>query len=282
MRDYIETMNRKENLCRAYLQKAEDAYMEKGAHNAEEGRYLQEAVKLQYEMAEISDGEERNFHIKRQKELETRLREVIKVVSPETYARMESKAVQNNNNSSGNRKASGGGAANSDVISDQTIENWFKESPTHSFEDVAGMDDLKIQLKECIHDTQLTKIREFLKMRQLHSYLFIGPPGCGKTYIIEAFAHELMEKDYKYLSVDGSDILSRYVGDAEKIIARLFEEAEKSAPCIVFIDEIDGVCRNRSIRDLPVWASNMTTAFLTAYNRINSSDKPIILLAATN
>ncbi len=283
-RDYIETMQRKENLCRAYLQKAENAFVEKGEHNAEEGRYLQEAVKLQYEMAGISDGEERLFHQRRQKEIEQRLKEVIKAVSPETYARMEKKELQKNNADTEKTKSSGSstGARDDEAVSDDAIRNWFKESPSHSFEDVAGMADLKAQLKECIHDTRLTQIREYMKMRQLHSFLFIGPPGCGKTYIIEAFAHELMEKDYKYLSVDGSDILSRYVGDAEKIIARLFEEAEKNAPCIVFVDEIDGVCKNRSIRDLPVWASNMTTAFLTAYNRINSSDKPIIFIGATN
>ena len=280
-RDYIETMQRKDNLFRAYIQKADDAFAEKGVHNADEGRYLQEAVKLQHEMAEISDGEERSFHLRRQKEVEERLKEVIRIVSPEAYARMEGRKLQND--PAANKTSGGAGAANKDAaVTDEAVGAWFKESPMHSFEDVSGMSELKQQLAECIHDTKLTKIREYLKMRQLHSFLFIGPPGCGKTYIIEAFAHELMEKDYKYISVDGSDILSRYVGDAEKIIARVFEEAEKNAPCIVFIDEIDGVCKNRSIRDLPVWASNMTTAFLTAYNRINSSDKPIILLAATN
>ncbi len=284
-RDYIETMQRKENLFRAYLQKADDAYQEQGVHCAEEGRYLQEAGKLQNEMAEISSGEEREYHIRRQKEIEQRLNEVIKVVNPDLYLRMTTKTSPKAKVSNTKPASEGGNAAASTeegIISSQAVESWFKESPKHSFEDVAGMNELKEQLKECIHDTRLTQIRSYMKMRQLHSFLFIGPPGCGKTYIIEAFAHELMEKDYKYLSVDGSDILSRYVGDAEKIIARLFEEAEKNAPCIVFIDEIDGVCKNRSIRDLPIWASNMTTAFLTAYNRINSSDKPIIFLGATN
>ena len=283
-RDYIETMQRKENLFRAYVQKADDAYEEAGGHCAEEGRYLQEAGKLQNEMAQISSGEERDYHLRRQKEIEQRLNEVIKVVNPELYLRMTTKTVPKN--TAANAKPSGTGSApasdEDNTISLQTVEGWFKESPKHSFQDVAGMNELKEQLQACIHDTRLTGIRSYMKMRQLHSFLFIGPPGCGKTYIIEAFAHELMEKDYKYLSVDGSDILSRYVGDAEKIIARLFEEAENNAPCIVFIDEIDGVCKNRSIRDLPIWASNMTTAFLTAYNRINSSDKPIIFLGATN
>ena len=279
--DYIEKMQRKDNLSRAYVQKADDAYRRAGKHSAEEGRYLQEAIKRQFEMAEISDGEERDFHLRRQKELETRLREVVSEVSPETYMKITGKSAgggsRNTNHASSTAKASG-----EDAISQETVRSWFKESPEHSFQDVAGMRDLIEQLKACVHDTRLVRIREYMHMRQLHSFLFIGPPGCGKTYIVEAFAHELMEKDYQYMSVDASDILSRYVGDAEKIIARLFEEAEKNAPCIVFLDEIDGVCKNRSIRDLPVWASNMTTAFLTAYNRIQSSDKPVILLGATN
>ena len=91
-----------------------------------------------------------------------------------------------------------------------------------------------------------------------------------------------MDQNYKYLSLVGSDILSRFVGEAEKIITRLFEEAEKNAPCIVFIDEVDGVCKNRSLPMLPEYAASLTTAFLTGYNRINNSDKPIIFIGATN
>lgn len=121
-------------------------------------------------------------------------------------------------------------------------------------------------------------------MENLHSYFFIGPPGCGKTYMIEAFAHELMDKNYAYLSVTGSDILSKYVGEAEKMVTKLFETAEKHVPCILFIDEIDGVCRNRSLPNLPEYASSITTSFLTAYNRINSSRnrEKIIFIGATN
>ncbi len=283
--DYIETMRRKENLCKAYVQKADDEYSRKGMHTKEEGRYIQEAVKLQYEMAQISDGAERDFHIRRQKELNTRLNEIVMTVSPEVYQRLMAKRQKDDDSKNVNHSNTAGAAKakdSQDEISEETIGKWFRESPKHSFEDVAGMGALKEQLKECAVDTHLSEIRKYLDMKQLHSFFFIGPPGCGKTFIIEAFAHELMQKDYKYLSVDASAILSRYVGDAEKTITRLFEEAEKAAPCILFLDEVDGVCKNRSLPDLPVWASNMTTAFLTAYNRINSSDKPIIFIGATN
>ena len=292
-RDYIATMQRKENQCKIYIRKADQEYELNGFHTKEEGRLIQEAAKLQYEMAQISDGEERKYHQRRQKELTARMEEICRDVSPDVYMQILEERKRKNQAAArydakagaaaqGKASAGSSSAPSSDqVVSDDTVAQWFRQAPKHSFADVAGMNELKEELKECITDVKMSRIRSYMKMSPMHSYFFIGPPGCGKTYIIEAFAHELMAKDFKYLSLDGSNIMSRYVGDAEKIIARLFEEAEKSAPCIVFIDEIDGVCRNRS-DEIPVWAASMTTAFLTAYNRIHSSDKQIIFIGATN
>lgn len=299
-RDYIYNMQRKENQCKVYISKADAEYEINGYHTKEEGRLIQEAAKLQYEMAQISDGEERKYHQRRQRELTARMEEICRDVSPEIYMQIIEERKRKNQAASkfsgsgaGNTRQGAGGASGKgsapapsgktgdEAVSDEKVAEWFQEAPSHSFADVAGMENLKNQLRECISDVRLSKIRSYMKLSPTHSFFFIGPPGCGKTYIIEAFAHELMEKDYKYLSLDGSNIISRYVGDAEKIIARLFEEAEKNAPCIVFIDEIDGVCRNRS-DDIPVWAASMTTAFLTAFNRMNSSDRQIIFMGATN
>ena len=65
-------------------------------------------------------------------------------------------------------------------------------------------------------------------------------------------------------------------------MAQVFEEALKNAPCIIFFDEVDGVCKSRSLPDLPNYASSLTTAFLTGYNSIVDSEKPIIFIGATN
>ena len=91
-----------------------------------------------------------------------------------------------------------------------------------------------------------------------------------------------MDQDYKFISILGSDIISKYVGAAEKSVTRLFEEAVNNAPCIVFIDEIDSLCKNRSLPNLPEYAANITTSFLTGYNRIHSEDSKVIFIAATN
>ena len=300
MDGYIERMQAKENQCLALIQQADDVLAANGFQpSKEEGIYLQRAANLRYEMAQMSVGEERLYQQRKLQELNQRIKKIVRAINPELYQRMQEnlarqKEEKNSGASRGKenknlQKPAGGGSAggkgsasSGSGIPDETVETWFKNAPKHSFDDVSGMAGLKEQLRECIADAQLNLLKKYLKMEQLHSYFFIGPPGCGKTYIIEAFAHELMDQNYKYLSLVGSDILSRFVGEAEKIITRLFEEAEKNAPCIVFIDEVDGVCKNRSQPMLPEYAASLTTAFLTGYNRINSSDKPIIFIGATN
>lgn len=288
---YLDKMQAKDNLCQAYMQKAEDALAaNNNKPSAEECRYLQKAAMLRYEMAQMSLGEERLYQQRKVQELNQRIKNIIRVINPERYEKVigkdGNKDINNKGAASGGPVPSGSKAKSAPVKASRgletDVESWFKEAPNHSFEDVSGMNALKEQLRECIADSQLNTLKAYLKMKKLHSYFFIGPPGCGKTYIIEAFAHELMDKNYKYISLVGSDILSRFVGEAEKIINRLFEEAEKNAPCIVFIDEVDGVCKNRSQPLLPEYAASLTTAFLTGYNRINNSDKPIIFIGATN
>ena len=82
---------------------------------------------------------------------------------------------------------------------DRIAQTWFKEAPRHSFEDVSGMSELKSKLKMCLDDAKATGLSDYLGIPRLNSYFFVGPPGCGKTFIIEAFAHELMDKDYKFI-----------------------------------------------------------------------------------
>lgn len=278
-KNYLSTMQQKENLCLAYMQKADDEYFRNNQiHTNQECIYLQKAANLRSEMARISVGDERAYQSRKLQELNKRIEAIIRILDPDLLKRMKENTSKVTPDKGGNSAPSSRG----DDIPDEDVASWFKDAPKHSFKDVAGMNPVKEQLRECIKDAHMAKLKEYLQIPNLSSYFFIGPPGCGKTYIIRAFAHELMDKDYKFLSLVGSDILSRFVGEAEKIVTRLFEEAEKNAPCIVFIDEIDGVCKNRSLPNLPEYAASITTAFLTGYNQISASDKPIIFIGATN
>ena len=283
---YLNKMQKYENLCLAWIQKADQEFLNNNfQHTKQECVYLQQAVNLRSEMARISIGEEQAYHRRKARELNARIADIIRIIDPEYMKRKEQEAkAKKEQQSKRSAPASTGSAksSSSSVDSDE-VKSWFKEMPKVSFEDVVGMHELKKKLRGCIEDSKLQKIRKYLGIRNQKAYFFVGPPGCGKTYLIEAFAHELVaNKEYKYMSLDGSDILSKYVGDAEKTITRLFEEAEKNAPCIVFIDEIDGICKSRSIKDLPEYAASITTAFLTGYNRIKSLDLPIVFIGATN
>lgn len=274
---YFSNMQRKENECLAWLQKADDEYARRGAHSKEECKYIQYAANCRYEMAKMSIGEERYYQQRKLQELNRRIESIVVALGGTLPSKKPKAAAPSKADSKPPQAAP---AAQEE--DQESVASWFKEAPKHSFADVSGMSELKDRLRECITDLHLSELKRYLNIKELHSFFFIGPPGCGKTYIIEAFAHELMDQNYKYLSLVGSDILSRYVGEAEKIVTRLFEEAEKCAPCIIFIDEVDGVCKNRSLPNLPEYAASITTAFLTGYNRINRSDQPIIFIGATN
>lgn len=283
---YLNKMQKYENLCLAWIQKADQEFLNNNfQHTKQECVYLQQAVSLRSEMARISIGEEQAYHRRKARELNARIADIIRIIDPEYMKRkeQEAKAKKEQQSKSSASASTGSAKSSSSSVDSDEVKSWFKEMPKVSFDDVVGMHELKKKLRGCIEDSKLQKIRKYLGIRNQKAYFFVGPPGCGKTYLIEAFAHELVaNKDYKYMSLDGSDILSKYVGDAEKTITRLFEEAEKNAPCIVFIDEIDGICKSRSIKDLPEYAASITTAFLTGYNRIKSLDLPIVFIGATN
>ena len=248
------------------------------AASEQECRFLQMAADLEFEMAQISIGAEQARHTREKNRLDYEIMKIRQELNPGSVK----KAAADKEGGKAPAPGAEGEKTKEEEALDRTVRTWYKEAPRHSFEDVSGMIELKKRLQGCVSDAKSEELMDYLQIPHLNSYFFVGPPGCGKTYIIEAFAHELLEQDYKYLSLQGSDIISRYVGDAEKIVTRLFEEAEKSAPCIVFIDEIDSVCKNRSLPNLPEYAANITTSFLTGFNRIHSSDSKVIFIGATN
>ncbi len=184
-------------------------------------------------------------------------------------------------NSAAPQGGKGSSTPGSDV-SQELVDSWFKARPSHSFDDVAGMEELKEKLRACVQDVAASKVNEYLGMEVVHSFFLYGPPGCGKTYVTQAFIHELMGDDYSYMFLSGGDVHQALVGMSEKVVERAFKEAQDHAPCILFIDEIDSVCRNRSQPHLPAHAMNTTTAFLNGYNSLMETKKPVIFIGATN
>lgn len=134
----------------------------------------------------------------------------------------------------GGNKAMSFGKAKAKLLSDKAVKV--------TFADVAGIEEAKVEVEEII---------EFLKDPQKFSklggkiprgVLLVGPPGTGKTLLAKAIAGEAA---VPFFSMSGSDFVEMFVGVGASRVRDLFEQAKKSAPCIIFIDEIDAVGRHR-------------------------------------
>jgi len=111
-----------------------------------------------------------------------------------------------------------------------------------TFDDVAGADEEKDELKEIVEFLKAPKKFIELGARIPKGVLLVGPPGTGKTLLAKAVSGEA---GVPFFSISGSDFVEMFVGVGASRVRDLFEQAKKNAPCIVFIDEIDAVGRHR-------------------------------------
>lgn len=123
-----------------------------------------------------------------------------------------------------------------DVTSEERI-------PDITYEDIGGLEDEVKKVREMVElPLKHPEIFERLGIEPPKGVLLHGPPGCGKTLLARAVANE---SDANFLSINGPEIMSKFVGEAEKRIRDIFDEAEKNAPTIIFIDEIDAIAPKR-------------------------------------
>jgi len=153
-----------------------------------------------------------------------------------------------------------------------------------NFDTVGGHHQLKNQLKEMIL-LPLLYPEVFLKFaaKPPKGCLFIGPPGTGKTLLARALATEcskIQGQDVKVYVRNGADVLSKWVGESERQLRMLFEEAQKNAPAIIFFDEIDGLAPTRSSRQDHCHTSIVTTLLALLDGSSNRGD--VVVIGATN
>ncbi|GAH46589.1 unnamed protein product, partial [marine sediment metagenome] len=113
---------------------------------------------------------------------------------------------------------------------------------TVTFEDVAGVEEAKQDLREVVDFLKSREKFQSLGARIPKGVLLIGPPGTGKTLMARAIAGEA---DVPFFSISGSEFVEMFVGVGASRVRDLFDQAKRNAPCIVFIDEIDAVGRHR-------------------------------------
>jgi len=114
--------------------------------------------------------------------------------------------------------------------------------PTVTFDDVAGVDEAKQELTEVVEFLKYPEKFSTLGARIPRGVLLVGPPGTGKTMLARAVAGEA---GVPFFSISGSEFVEMFVGVGASRVRDLFDQAKRNAPCIVFIDEIDAVGRQR-------------------------------------
>jgi cell division protease FtsH len=156
----------------------------------------------------------------------------------------------------------------------------YKESDIKiTFDDVAGQDEAKESLKEIIDYLNHAEKYKSIGAKLPKGALLVGPPGTGKTLLAKAVAGEA---NVPFLSISGSNFVEMFAGMGAAKVRDLFEEAEKNAPCIIFIDEIDSIGKSRDSQLQTNDEREQTlNQLLTQMDGFDSS-KAVVVLGATN
>ncbi len=174
------------------------------------------------------------------------------------------------------RKMGGGGVMG---VGKTTAKVYVEKSTGVTFKDVAGQDEAKESLQEVVDFLHNPKKYTDIGAKLPKGALLVGPPGTGKTLLAKAVAGEA---NVPFFSLAGSDFVEMFVGVGASRVRDLFKEAQKQAPCIIFIDEIDAIGKSRDTRyggnDEREQTLNQLLAEMDGFD----TSKGLLILAATN
>ena len=178
------------------------------------------------------------------------------------------------------RISKGGGMMGGMGVGKNTAKVYVQKQTGVTFKDVAGQDEAKESLTEIVDFLHNPDKYASIGAKLPKGALLVGPPGTGKTLLAKAVAGEA---NVPFFSLAGSDFVEMFVGVGASRVRDLFEEAKKSAPCIIFIDEIDAIGKSRDSRygggnDEREQTLNQLLAEMDGFD----SSKGVLILAATN
>ncbi|KAI8473497.1 MAG: AAA-ATPase of VPS4/SKD1 family [Monoraphidium minutum] len=153
------------------------------------------------------------------------------------------------------------------------------EKPNVKWDDVAGLEGAKDALKEAV--VLPVKFPQFFtgKRKPWSGILMYGPPGTGKSFIAKAVA---TEADSTFFSISSSDLVSKWLGESEKLVTQLFGMARESSPSIIFIDEVDSLCSARGEGESEAARRIKTQLMVEMQGVTSGGDARVLVLAATN
>jgi transitional endoplasmic reticulum ATPase len=165
-------------------------------------------------------------------------------------------------------------------ISPSALREVFIEVPNVHWGDIGGLDELKESLKEVV-EWPLSNISSFQRIgiQPSKGILLFGPPGTGKTLLTKAVA---TESKANFISVKGSEILSKWFGESERKISEIFKKAKQASPCIIFFDEIDAIAPIRgSAAGEPRVTERMVNTILSEMDGLEEL-RGVVVIGATN
>lgn len=152
------------------------------------------------------------------------------------------------------------------------------EKPDVKWSDVAGLDQAKDALKEAV--ILPVKFPQLFtgKRKPVSGILLYGPPGTGKSYLAKAVA---TEANSTFFSVSSSDLVSKWMGESERLVKQLFQMAREQKPSIIFIDEVDALCGPRGEGESEA-SRRIKTELLVQMNGVGTDSTGVLVLGATN
>jgi len=164
------------------------------------------------------------------------------------------------------------------VLNPKAVDMSDEKIPEITYEDIGGLTDEVKKIREMVEiPMKHPELFEKLGVEPPKGVLLHGPPGTGKTLLAKAVANET---DANFILLNGPEIMSKFYGESEKKIRDIFEEAEKTAPAIIFIDEIDAIAPKREDVQGEV-ERRVVSQLLTMMDGLKSRGK-VVVIGATN
>jgi transitional endoplasmic reticulum ATPase len=235
--------------------------------------YLLEAARAMVELSKDAKGEELR---EGRRQMASRLLELARDCE-------QAKSENRKNSPAPGRKSSGGSPRekSSEADGETSASQWVvKEKPSIRFADVAGLEDVKEDIRlKMIYPFQHPELAERFAIKAGGGILLYGPPGTGKTMLAKATAGEI---DATFFRISPADVLSKWVGEAEQNIKKLFDAAAAEPRSIIFIDEIEALVPARRDEGSSVMQRVVPQILQGVEGFDKKAGRPILLMGATN